>query len=161
MSGSEFHAVSPTGAILTKFWTGGYKPAYAPLTDVLIAAKSPAGVVFVRPEGRDFWSLPGGPLNEYKETKEILEAARKKFKEQAGISCDCECVLGHFRMTFEERIEYGVLVFCTCRTVRKNVRGGATEARAWNFETPLAALDPVAEALATVALCSRAWKATK
>jgi len=152
----DFCARSHTGAVLTKFWWGGYKHAYAPLTHSLVAAKSPTGIVLFRPDGCDFWSLPGGSLVDH---NQALEETVRRFEEQTGLEARRLSVLGYYRIVLPESVEYGALIFCTCDEVSQRKRASHNnEVRAWQGQSALQDLDPIAAALACVAMDCHSWK---
>ena len=152
----ECHIVGSTGAILTKFRYGIYRPSYVPLTTYVVAAKAPNGVVLVRPQGCHFWSLPGGPLNE---AKGAAEVCAEGFQRETGLPAENIEALGFYRVIVSSKVEHGALAVCRCGPVSsKKAKELGVELRAWRFEGPIAALDPISEALAALAVESVLWR---
>ena len=152
----DFHVEGATGTILTKFWPGGHKPAYSPLTHFVVAAKSPTGVVLMQPESGDFWSLPGGPVTD---AQNMLEDAAARFQEQTGLQAREAAVMGYFRIVSASSVEYGALALCLCGEVdASGAKELGVELRTWEFSAPLRGVDAISEALAGVAVASRYWQ---
>jgi hypothetical protein len=152
----DFHVPGANGAVLTRFWYGGYKPAYNPLTHFVVAAKAPSGVVLVEHEGGTFWSLPGGPIAG---SNMIRELAAAKFHEQTGMEAQkCE-LLGYFRILLPAEIEYGALMVCNCGQVdAKKAASHEIELHAWDCKDEIAGIEPISAALAAFAATSKLWQ---
>ena len=151
----DFHVESSTGAILTKFWPGGHKPAYLPLTHFVVAAKSASGVVLTRAEGGDCWNLPGGTLTG---KESVLDEASEKFRQQTGLGTAITAVLGYFRIVWPGRVEYGALVVgISDDSAAREAPEFPVDIHVWDFNADLNGLDPIGVALAGAAAESLAW----
>jgi hypothetical protein len=152
----DFHVEGATGAILTKLWPGGHKPAYSPLTHFVVAAKSPTGVVLMEAESGDFWSLPGGPVTD---AQNMLEDAAARFQEQTGLQAREAAVMGYFRIVSPESVEYGALIVCQCGAVDgRRAKELGVELRTWECRAALRGIDAISAALAGAAVASRYWQ---
>ncbi len=152
----DFQAASPTGILLTKYYAGGYKPAYAPFTHLMVAAKSSDGIVLVATDDGALWTLPGGAREHHLDCR---EQAVVKLRHDAGLEASRAAVLGYYRIVSSDRVEYGALVFCVAAADPKALPSPpACEWRIWDGKDCLMGLDPISEALASVAWGSKPWQ---
>lgn len=152
---TDYHVESPTGALFTKFWQGGYRPSFVPLTHVVVASKTPLGIVLVDSEEGDSWRLPGGTLSE---DETVVDCAKRRLAGETGLVAQNLVAFGYFRLVMDGKVEYGALVFCRSAEPNQMVSARVErQVRTWDCESPLSSFDPIAGTLAAIAAQSKAW----